>query len=69
MPYGNIVRIEAQHGFGFIRDDGGMDWFFVAADVRDGRFASIWVDQRVSFTPEATGNGPRAADIHSEHLD
>ena len=44
MPYGNIVRIEPEHGFGFIRDDGGMDWFFVADDVRGGRFA---VEQQV----------------------
>ena len=48
MPYGNIVRLEAERGFGFIRDDGGMDWFFVAADVRGGRFEHIWVGERVA---------------------
>ena len=69
MPYGNIVRLEPQHGFGFIRDDGGMDWFFVAEGVRSGEFDSIWVDQRVGFTPEATEKGPRATDIHHEQLD
>ena len=69
MPYGSIVRIEAKQGFGFIRDDGGMDWFFVADDVRGGRFENIWVGERVGFTPEATPKGPRAADIHHEQLD
>jgi cold shock CspA family protein len=69
MPYGNITRIESRHGFGFIVDDSGMDWFFVAGDVRDGRFDSIWVGERVGFTPEATKSGPRAADIHHEQLD
>ena len=69
MPHGNIIRIEARPGFGFIRDDGGMDWFFVAADVRGGRFDNIWVGERVGFTPEATPTGPRAADIHNVQPD
>jgi cold shock CspA family protein len=69
MPYGNIVRIEAERGFGFIHDDGGMDWFFVAEDIRDGRFDAVWVGARVGFTPRSTPNGPRASDIHHEQLD
>lgn len=69
MPHGNIIRIEAGPGFGFIRDDGGMDWFFVAAAVRGGRFDNIWVGERVGFTPEATPTGPRAADIHNVQPD
>jgi cold shock CspA family protein len=69
MLYGNVTRLEPERGFGFIRDDGGMDWFFVAADVRGARLANIWVGERVGFTPEATPQGPRAADIHHEQLD
>lgn len=69
MPYGDIIRIEAARGFGFIRDDGGMDWFFVAGDVRGGSLEGIWVGERVGFTPEATPRGPRAADVHHEQLD
>ncbi len=69
MPYGNILRIEPERGFGFIRDDGGMDWFFVAEGLRDASFESIWLDQRVGFTPEWTPKGPRATDIHHEQLD
>ena len=69
MPYGNVIRIEPDHGFGFIRDDGGMDWFFVAEDVRGGGIEIVWVGERVGFTPEATRTGPRASDIHHEQLD
>jgi cold shock CspA family protein len=69
MLYGSIMRIEAEHGYGFIRDDGGMDWFFVAEAVRGGRFDNIWIGERVGFTPETTPKGPRAADIHHEQLD
>ena len=67
--YGDITRIEADKGFGFIRDDAGMDWFFIAAGVRGGRFDYIWVGERVGFVAEATPSGPRAADIHHEQLD
>lgn len=69
MPYGNVIRVEAARGFGFIRDDGGMDWFFLAGDVRGGRLDNIWIDERVGFTPEATPTGPRATDVHHEQLD
>jgi cold shock CspA family protein len=68
MPYGSVTRIESRHGFGFIVDDSGMDWFFVADEVRGG-LDSIWVGERVGFTPEATTTGPRASDIHHEQLD
>jgi cold shock CspA family protein len=69
MPYGNIIRLEDERGFGFIRDDGGMDWFFLADDVRDGRFDGIWVGERVGFAIIETTSGPRAGDIHHEQLD
>ena len=69
MPYGSIIRVEAQRGFGFLRDDGGLEWFFVAADVRGGRLDDIWVGERVGFTPEATPTGPRAADVHHGQLE
>lgn len=67
--YGDITRLETDRRFGFIRDDAGMDWFFVADDVRGGRFDAIWVGERVGFVPEPTASGPRAADIHHEQLD
>jgi len=69
MPYGTIIRLESDKGFGFIRDDGGMDWFFVQEDVRGARFETIWVGERVGFVAEATATGPRAADVHHEQLD
>lgn len=67
--YGEVIRLEPAEGFGFIRDDGGMDWFFVAGDVRGGAFGSIWVGERVGFVCETTPTGPRAADVHHEVLD
>ncbi len=55
-----------EHGFGFLVDDSGTDWFFVRAGVRGGDFGLIWLDERVLFVPEWTSNGPRATDIHFE---
>lgn len=62
---GEVVRLEPALGFGFIRDDGQGDWFFVAAGVREG-MSSIWPGARVAFRHERTANGPRATDIHHE---
>lgn len=67
--YGDITRLETDRGFGFIRDDAGMDWFFVADGVRGGRLASVWVGERVGFVAESAPSGPRATDIHHEQLD
>jgi cold shock CspA family protein len=69
MPYGNITRIEPTHGFGFIIDDSGLDWYFVQNDVRGGRLDGVWVGERVAFSYEDTASGPRAADVHNEQLD
>jgi cold shock CspA family protein len=69
MRYGHISRLLPQHGFGFLVDDGGMEWFFVADDVRGREFNTIWVDERVGFKAEWTPKGPRASDIHFEQLD
>ena len=67
--YGNVTRLERQHGFGFLIDDAGLDWFFDSSGVREGGFDRLWVDERVGFREEWTPSGPRAADIHFEQLD
>lgn len=65
MPYGEITRLVLEHGYGFLRDDSGLDWFFVGAGVR-GRTADLRVEQRVGFSAEWTASGPQAVDIHPE---
>ena len=69
MPYGNITRLEPQHGFGFLVDDAGLEWFFVREGVRGNAFDVIWLEERVGFTSEWTPKGPRATDVHFEQLD
>lgn len=64
MPFGNVTRLVPEHGFGFIVDDSGLDWFFVSAGVRGGSLDQVWLGERVEFVSEWTPRGPRAADIH-----
>jgi cold shock CspA family protein len=66
MPRGNITRMLPEHGYGFLIDDAGLDWFFVREDIRGGNFAALWLDQRVAFEYQSTPSGPRATDIHFE---
>lgn len=69
MPYGQITRLEPAHGFGFIVDDAGLEWFFKRDGVRDDGFDRLWLDERVGFSSESTAHGPLAVDIHFEQLD
>jgi cold shock CspA family protein len=69
MPHGHITRLVGEHGYGFLVDDAGLDWFFVREGVRDGGFDSLWIDERVVFSSEWTPQGPRAIDIHFERAD
>jgi cold shock CspA family protein len=69
MPYGHIKRLVSEHGYGFLVDDAGLDWFFVRDGVRDGAFDNVWLDERVGFSQEWTPKGPRAVDIHFEQID
>jgi cold shock CspA family protein len=67
--YGQITRLEPTHGFGFLVDDAGVEWFFVREGVRGGSLDQLWIDERVGFSSEWTPKGPRAVDIHFEQLD
>ena len=64
--HGEIVRLDPAHDFGFIRDDGHGDWFFVGAGVPQGGLAAVWVGERVAFDQEWTPQGPRATAIRPE---
>ena len=62
MPGGQIKRLVRDRGFGFIRDDSGQEWFFHRSAVQ-GTFDQLNEGQRVEFTPEDSGKGPRAGDV------
>lgn len=65
MLHGTIKRVVSDRGFGFIRDDGGLDWFFRRDGVQGG-FDLLRKGQRVSFEEAPSPKGPLATQIRSE---
>jgi len=63
MPTGTIARLLIDKGFGFIRDEGGIEHFFHRSAVRGAVFELLREGQRVEFTPEESSKGPRAGDV------
>ncbi len=63
---GTIKRLVRDRGFGFIRDDGGQEWFFHRSAVESGGFEQLNEGQRVSFDEEPSQKGPRAGNIRAE---
>jgi CspA family cold shock protein len=65
MSTGTIKRLVRDRGFGFIRDEGGQEWFFHRSSVQ-GSFDSLNEGQRVSFDEEPSAKGPRAGNVRGE---
>jgi cold shock protein len=63
MPTGTIARLLIDKGFGFIRDESGVEHVFHRSAVRGAVFELLREGQRVEFVPEESGKGPRAGDI------
>ena len=63
MPTGTIARLLIDKGFGFIRDENGLEHFFHRSAVRGAVFELLRDGQRVEFTPEDSQKGPRAGDV------
>ena len=62
MPSGTIARLLIDKGFGFIRDESGVEHFFHRSAVRGAVFELLREGQRVEFAHEDSPTGPRAAD-------
>jgi len=63
MPTGTIARLLIDKGFGFIRDEGGIEHFFHRSAVRSAVFELLREGQSVEFTPEHSEKGPRAGEV------
>ena len=63
MPSGTIARLLIDKGFGFIRDESGVEHFFHRSSVRGAVFELLREGQRVEFTVEESPKGPRAAEV------
>jgi CspA family cold shock protein len=63
MATGTIARLLIDKGFGFIRDESGIEHFFHRSAVRHTVFELLREGQRVEFTTEESSKGPRAGDV------
>ena len=63
MASGTIARLLIDKGFGFIRDEGGIEHFFHRSAVRGAVFELLREGQRVEFTTEESTKGPRAGEV------
>jgi CspA family cold shock protein len=63
MPTGTIARLLIDKGFGFIRDESGLEHFFHRSSVRGAVFELLREGQRVEFMIEESQKGPRAGDV------
>ena len=63
MANGTIARLLIDKGFGFIRDESGVEHFFHRSAVRSAVFELLREGQRVEFSVEDSPKGPRAADV------
>ena len=63
MASGTIARLLIDKGFGFIRDEGGVEHFFHRSAVRGAVFELLREGQRVEFSIEESTKGPRAGEV------
>ena len=63
MPTGTIARLLIDKGFGFIRDESGLEHFFHRSSVQGAVFELLRKGQRVDFIIEESQKGPRAGDV------
>jgi len=62
MPTGTIARLLIDKGFGFIRDENGLEHFFHRSAVRGAVFELLRDGQRVEFTSRSRRR-PAAGDV------
>ena len=66
MPSGTIARLLIDKGFGFIRDESGLEHFFHRSAGRGAVFELLREGQRVEFAVEESPKGPRAGNVRPE---
>ena len=61
---GTIKTVKIDKGFGFVRGDDGVEYFFHRSAVpKDVDFDSLGAGERVMFEPDEGTKGPRAEGI------
>ena len=62
---GTIKKLTPEKGFGFIKGDNGVEYFFHSSALRNARFNGLVVGQEVTFEDAEGTKGPRAEDVYT----
>jgi len=65
--HGEVVRLDAEGGFGFIRTPDGQEYYFSRDNVAGGHFARAEVGTAVQFVAEPAGEGLQAKRVSLGH--
>jgi CspA family cold shock protein len=60
---GKIATLRVDKGFGFIKDDGGQEYFFHQSAIYGEGMADLRVGDSVEFTVSQGPKGPRAENV------
>jgi cold shock CspA family protein len=63
-PAGQVGKLFAEEGYGFIATADGREVYFHRNSVLDGGFDAMQVGQRVRFVEEPGEKGPQASSVH-----
>jgi cold shock CspA family protein len=63
QPIGEVVRLDPEGGFGFLRTADDREIYFHRNSVLDGGFSRLAVGVRVAFAEEAGDKGPQASTV------
>lgn len=58
--HGEVLRLNTEEGFGFIRTPDGQEYYFGRANLASGRFEQLREGQPVQFIAEVADEGPQA---------
>ncbi len=65
--HGEVVRLDADGGFGFIRAPDGEEYYFSRDNVAGGHFARVEIGTAVQFVAEPAGEGLQAKRVSLGH--
>lgn len=60
---GKIAKLRQDKGFGFLKDDGGQEYFFHQSAIYGEGIADLREGDSVEFTVSQSPKGPRAENV------
>lgn len=62
---GTIKKVSTEKGFGFIKGENGIEYFFHSSAVKNKNFTELREGDEVTFEDSEGAKGPRAEDVYA----